>query len=345
MKVYAGMDPRLPLAAVPAYAQRVERLGFDGLHVAETVHDSLAVSLLALEHTSTLTVRTAVTLAFVRSPTLVAYAAWDLARMSGGRFELGLGTQIKQNIEGRFAMPWSEPTARMREYVGALHALYAAFGNGGPLRFDGDVYRLTRLQPFFNPGPDPETPAPPTWLGAVNPGMCRLAGAVAAGVVTHPTNSDPDYLADVVRPEMRRGAEEAGRDPAAVRLVAATTLATGADDAAVRSERERQRRLLAFLYSTPAYRPTLDRHGWSDVPARLQELVRADRWEDLPAVLTDEILDLVLTCGRYDELAQAVVRKFGDLADGVALPPLGPEADDPLLAAAVDQIRQDKVSA
>src|SRR5919205_2631725 len=108
MKVYAAMDPQLPLADVPAYGRRVEHLGFDGLHVAETIHDSLALALLALEHTTRITVRTAVTLAFVRSPTLVAYTAWDLSVLSGGRFELGLGTQIKQNIEGRYGMPWGE---------------------------------------------------------------------------------------------------------------------------------------------------------------------------------------------------------------------------------------------
>ena len=120
MKVYSGMDPRLPLRDVAGYARRVEQLGFDGLHVAETIHDSLAVALLALEHTTTMTVRTSITLAFVRSPTLVAYTAWDLAVMSGGRFELGLGSQIKQNIRDRYGMPWSEPRSRMRDYLGAL---------------------------------------------------------------------------------------------------------------------------------------------------------------------------------------------------------------------------------
>src|SRR5215211_8164144 len=130
MKAYAAMDPQLPLAAVGAYARRVEQLGFDGLHVAETVHDSLAVALLAVEHTTRIIVRTAVTLAFVRSPTLVAYTTWDLSVLSGGRFELGLGTQIKQNIEDRFGMPWTEPVARMGEYLDALGALYDAFRTG-----------------------------------------------------------------------------------------------------------------------------------------------------------------------------------------------------------------------
>ncbi|MGX9792619.1 LLM class flavin-dependent oxidoreductase [Mycobacterium sp. MMS18-G62] len=273
MKVYAVVDPQL-LAAVGAYARRVEQLGFDGLHVAETIHDSLAVALLAVEHTTRVTVRTAVTLAFVRSPTLVAYAAWDLSTLSGGRFELGLGTQIKQNIQDRYGMPWSEPRSRLRDYVGALDALFSAFRTGGPVHYEGEHYRLTRMQPYFNPGPS-DAVTPPIWLGAVNAGMCELAGEVAHGVVTHSTNSDPAYLRDVVRPALRRGAAKAGRtvDPL---IMASTAIATGGSDAAVARERERQRRMLAFLYSTPAYATALQRRRWTELPEQLRALVRTE---------------------------------------------------------------------
>src|SRR5262245_6853144 len=113
------MDPQMALAGIGAYARRVEAIGYDVLHVPETIHDGFAVALLALEHTDTITVRTSVALAFVRSPMLTAYTAWDLQRFSRGRFELGLGTQIRPNIEDRFGMPWSEPVTHMREYVGA----------------------------------------------------------------------------------------------------------------------------------------------------------------------------------------------------------------------------------
>ena len=113
MKVYAGMDPRLSLPEAITHAQRVERLGYDGLHVAETVHDSMAVALLVAEHTERITVRTSVTLAFARSPTLLAYAAWDLAKLSSGRFELGLGTQVRQNIEDRYAVPFGALANRL----------------------------------------------------------------------------------------------------------------------------------------------------------------------------------------------------------------------------------------
>jgi probable F420-dependent oxidoreductase len=331
------MDPRLPLRDVAAYATRVERLGFDGLHVAETVHDSLAVALLAAEHTERLTIRTGVTLAFVRSPTLTAYAAWDLARYSGGRFELGLGTQIRQNIEDRFGMPWSEPTARLRDYLDALDALYEAFRSGEPVRHDGASYRLTRLQPYFNPGPDETTVAPSTWVGGVNPGMCRLAGERAAGLVTHPTNSDPRYLREVVLPNLDAGAATAGRARSDVGLVVAATVATGPDDSAVTAERERQRRLLAFLYSTPAYRPTLELHGWADLPDRLRDLTRREDWDSLDEVITDDVLDTLVVCGRFDQLADVLLDRYRDLATGILLPPL--QADGEGIAGLVSQLQ------
>src|SRR5688572_8970434 len=109
MQVAANLDPRMPLTGVAAHARRVEAMGYDVLHVAETVHDALAVSLLVLEHTERLVVRTSVALAFPRSPMLTAYAAWDLAGLSGGRFQLGLGTQIKRTMEDRYSVPWADP--------------------------------------------------------------------------------------------------------------------------------------------------------------------------------------------------------------------------------------------
>lgn len=335
MEAYAALDPELPLAGVPAYARRVEQLGFDGLHVAETIHDSLAVALLALEHTTRIIVRTAVTLAFVRSPTLVAYSAWDLSILSGGRFELGLGTQIKQNIEDRFGMPWSEPRSRLRDYVEALDALFTAFRSGGSLNYEGEHYRLTRMQPYFNPGPS-DAVVPPIWLGAVNAGMCELAGEVATGVVTHSTNSDPAYLRDVVRPALRAGA--AGRDTEP-RIIASAAIATGNGDAAVARDRERQRRMLAFLYSTPAYATALKRRGWTDLPEQLRTLVRAQRWDELPMVLSDALLDELLICGRYDELPAILRERFETVADGVVLPPLGDPKDDGLLRECVAELK------
>ncbi len=340
MRVYAGMDPRLPLAEVPAYARRVEALGYDGLHVAETIHDSLAASLLAVEHTTTMVVRSSVALAFPRSPTLTAYAAWDLAKLSGGRFQLGLGTQVRGNIEDRYGVAWSDPVGRMREYVGALDALYRTFRTGQPLAFAGHHYRLSRMQPYFNPGPDPATEPPPTWLGGVNAGMCQLAGEVAAGFVTHPTNSDPRYLEAVCRPNVRLGADRAGRDPAAVELVAGGPVVTGATDADVAVERERQRRLSAFLWSTPAYRTTLDLYGWGHLTDELRAMVRADHWDDLHRVVTDDVLDTLVPAAPFDGLAALLSDRYGGLADGVLLSPPADPAHDSRFAEVVAAVQK-----
>jgi probable F420-dependent oxidoreductase len=336
MQVFAAMAPEMPLAQVPAYARRIERLGFDGLHIAETIHDSLAAALLAVEHTERMTVRTAVTLAFVRSPMLTAYSAWDLAILSGGRFELGLGTQIRQNIEDRFGMPWSEPGARMADYLGALAAIFEAFRSGESVHHEGDAYRITRLQPYFNPGPNDVEP-PRIWLGAVNARMCELAGRTAHGVVTHSTNSDPDYLRDVVRPALQRGAQAAGRSELPL-LVASTAVATGSTDLLVGAERERQRRMLAFLLSTPAYAATLQRRGWHELADNLRALIKRQQWDDLPAVLSDAMLDQLVTAGRYDQLADLLRAKYDGIVDGVVLPPVSDDEneDQPVRACVQD---------
>lgn len=345
LKVYAGMDPRIALRDVPAYARRVEAMGYDGLHVAETVHDAFMVAALALEHTERIVVRTSVALAFVRSPLLTAYAAWDLAVLSGGRFQLGLGTQIRQNIEDRYGMPWSEPVDRMRDYLGAVEDLFAAFGSGEPVAHHGDHYRITRLQPYFNPGPDPAVTPSPLYLGGVNVRMCRLAGERAAGFVTHPTNSNPRYLDAICLPNLLAGLAAAGRTRAEIELVVGLQIITGADDAAIDHERERQRRLFAFLYSTPAYRRTLELYGWGDLAPRLQAMIRAQRWSELHELVTDDVLDTLVPAAPYRALPALVRARLGDRADGVLVPPPADPTHDPLVAAAVADLQQGAPSA
>jgi probable F420-dependent oxidoreductase len=338
MDVVAGMSDRLPLADVAAYARRVEAMGFDRLHVPETIHDALAVALLALEHTTTLHVQTSVVLALVRSPMLVAYSAWDLQAMSGGRFSLGIGSQIRQNIEERYSVEWREPVGRMREYVEALHAIWQAFATGAPLHYDGEHYRFRRLQPFFNPGPI-DQPAPPIWLGGVNAGICALGGSHADGFVTHPTNSSPRYLRELCLPVLRTAEAEAGRPAGSVRLTAGSPLATGAGAADVAASREHHRRLLGFLLSTPAYRRSLELFGWSDVGERLQRMTRDQAWGELAAVVTDEVLDAFVPQATWDDLPNVIASWFAGLADGVILPVPTDPADDDRFASVVGAVR------
>ena len=331
MKVYAGMDPRLALTDVITHAKRVESLGYDGLHIAETVHDALAVSLLVAEHTNRITIRTSVALAFIRSPTLTAYAAWDLAVHSHGRFQLGLGTQIRQNIEGRYAMPFSDdPIGQLRDYVGAVRAAFEAFRSGAAPHYESAHYSITRMQPYFNPGPDPSTDNPLIYLGGVQHKACALGGEVADGFVTHPTNSNPLYLERVCLPGLSEGAERAGRSLVddAFELVIGTQVITGTTSEAVAQERERQRRLLAFLYSTPAYRPSLDLYGWGELGGQLRNLIRQDRWDDLANVLSDEVIDTLVPSGSYEELPDILRERFGKFGGSVLLSPPADSGED-----------------
>ncbi|HEU4430517.1 MAG TPA: LLM class flavin-dependent oxidoreductase, partial [Myxococcota bacterium] len=212
MQIWAAVDDvRMPLARMAAHAQRAERLGFDGLIVPEAVYDAIPAATLALASTTRLRVATGVIVAFARSPMLVAQDAWALAQLSGGRFAIGLGPQVKGNVEGRFGMPWSAPAARMRDYVGALRACFEKFQTGKPLAYRSDSYSLTRLQPFFKPDPlPPEHARIEVWLGAIGPLMTRVAGEVADCVIAHPTNSSPGYLRDALRPKLADGAAAAG---------------------------------------------------------------------------------------------------------------------------------------
>jgi len=176
MQVYASVeDPRMPLDQVQDFAQRAERCRFTGLLIPESIHDSFMTSLLALEHTTELRVVTSVALAFPRSPMIVAYSTWDLQAMSGGRFGLGLGSQVKGNITGRFSTAWTAPVPRMRDYVASLRAIWHSWQHGAALDFESPSYSFDRMQPFFAPDPL-DCALPQIFLGGVNRNMTRLAG-------------------------------------------------------------------------------------------------------------------------------------------------------------------------
>lgn len=330
MKVVAGMSDRLPLGETGEYARRVERLGFDALHVPETIHDSMAVALLALEHTTTLRVRTSLTLAFPRSPMLLALQAWDLARTSGGRFDLGLATQIRQNVEGRFGVEWRPPIARMRDYVTAVRGIWTSFTTGEPLHVVTENYRFDRLQPFFDPGPL-DCRAPEIWLGGVNDAAIALAVELADGLVTHPTNSHPRFVTECIAPAMFASS----RRP---RLVTTSPIITGRTADELRASREAQRTVLAFLYSTPAYRRTLELFGWDDLGPRLRDAIRRNAWSELPELLDDERLDTLLPSGTWSELPDLVTRWFAGVTDAVLVQPPASTEDDDEFAAVVQAI-------
>jgi len=334
MQLWAAVDDvRMPLAQMPAHAQRAERLGFDGLIVPEAVYDAIPAATLALASTTRLRVATGVIVAFARSPMLVAQDAWALAQLSGGRFAIGLGPQVKGNVEGRFGMPWSAPAARMRDYVGALRACFAAFQTGQPLVYASPSYSLSRMQPFFKPDAlPPEHAQIEIWLGAIGPLMTRVAGEVADCVIAHPTNSSPDYLREVMRPKLAAGASKLGREARAVRVIANPMIATGPDAASVAREREAAREVLAFTYSTPAYWGTLEHHGWGGVGRALLEKTRSGDWAGLRTLVSDEMLDVLVPSASFGEIAALIRARYAAVADGISLRmPADPSQDAQLV--------------
>jgi probable F420-dependent oxidoreductase len=344
LEIFASTPENLGLGEIGAFARRVEAIGYDGLFVSDAIHDGLLLAGQALASTTRLKVGTSVLIAFPRSPMNVALACWDLQGMSGGRFELGLGTQIKQNIEERYSARWLPPAAGMREYLGALRAIFHSFRTGERLNFVGEHYQFTRLQPFFNPGPI-DAPDVPLMLGAVGPLMLKLVGSIADGMHTHPTNTSVRYLEEVARPNIDKGLDE--RDPALKRPIisASQFVATGPDATTVAQERERFRDMLAFLFSTPAYRASLELFGWGEVGDALQQLTREQRWKDMPAIFTDEILDTFLVSADYEQLPKAMVSRFGSLVDRVTLTVPNNPAHDSLCAQAISAIREEDRSA
>ena len=326
-EVFASTPEYMGPAEIGAHAARAEAMGFYGLQVPDALHDGLLLSALALNATSRLVVQTSVLVAFPRSPMTTAVAAWDLQSMSGGRFELGIGTQVKGNIEKRYSARWDSPVPQLREYVQSMRAIFHSFQTGETLCFEGDHYQLTRLQPFFNPGPI-DYPDIPIYCGAVGPDMTRMVGRVADGMITHPTNTPTRYIREVCLPRLQDGFDKGGRDAAAFTLVLGPLTATGSDQEAVARAWEKQRQLLGFLYSTPAYWPSLELFGWQDRGQTLLDLTRAGQWEKMTEIIDDDMLDKFVPRGTYDTIANVFRERYGGLARRTTFPvPDHPEED------------------
>jgi probable F420-dependent oxidoreductase len=317
----------MPPAQIAAHAQRAEALGYDGLNVPEAVHDGLLAASMALNATQRLHVATSVLVAFPRSPMTVAHAAWDLQSTSGGRFELGLGPQVRGNIVGRYSTEWSPPVPRMREYVGSLRAIFARWQHETALQFEGDHYRFTRMQPFFDPGPLDSGP-PPIHLGAIGPGMLTLTGEVADGLMTHPTNTAPLYLREAVLPRLDAGRARSGRAPGSVALMVGGLCATGPTAQDVRAQSDEIRQLLGFLYSTPAYWKSLELFGCEDLGPRLKDRVAQGRWGELSTLIPDALVEATIPSAPYAEIADLLIEWYGELSDWITFPvPADPKWD------------------
>lgn len=305
------------LPAVPDLARELEAIGFDGLYTAEGPHEPFLPLLLAAEHTSRPTLFSNIAVAFARSPMDLAQMADGLQREAQGRFVLGLGSQIRPHIERRYSMTWSRPVARMREMVQAIKAIQAAWNDGTPLAFRGELYQHTLMTPFFDPGPNPHGP-PPVWVAGLGPKMTACAAEVGDGLLVHPFHT-ARFVFEHVEPAVAAGLERSGRARGDFTVSATPIICTGRTDEEMATATRHVRGLLGFYGSTPAYRVTLDAHGWGDLQTELNTLTKQGRWDEIAGVIPDEVLETIAVCGAPEDIAGLLQQRYGDTVDRVGL--------------------------
>jgi probable F420-dependent oxidoreductase len=304
------------LAEASAEAARVAAVGADGAFTFEGQHDPFFPLVLAAEHTR-LELATAIAIAFPRSPMQLANVAHDLQVFSGGRFTLGLGSQIKPHIEKRFSAVWSKPIARMREMVLALRAIWRCWNEGAPLDFRGEFYRHTLMTPIFKPPPSPHGP-PRVFLAGVGEPMTRMVGEVADGLFVHPLHS-PAFLRETTLPALEAGFARGGRTRAAFTVNVQALVVTAFTEEAFREAQEATRMQIAFYGSTPQYRAVLDTHGWGDVQEALRALSKQGRWLEMGALVSDEMLDAFCVRCAPHEVPGRLAARYAGLADRVSI--------------------------
>jgi probable F420-dependent oxidoreductase len=296
-----------------ALAARLETLGYDGMWTTETPHDPFLPLLAAGETTSRLSIGTGIATAFTRSPMVLALTAWDLARLSGGRFILGLGTQVKAHNARRYSTPAERPGAQLREVVAALRHIWGAFQGEHSLDFHGDFYTLDLFTPMHSPGAI-DDPQIPIYLAAVGPFTYRLAGEVADGVHVHSFHTER-YLREVSLPALEQGLRRSGRDRSAVQLGCSLFAVIGGDERMNRAVRSQ----IAFYGSTGSYRRIFELHGWGELTDRLKPLVRSGDLEAMVAAIDDEVVEtFAVVAPTWQDAAEQVRVRYHGLLDRVS---------------------------
>ena len=314
------------IAEMAARAKELEDIGYDGLNTAETSHDPFLPLAIAAEHTSTIELGTGIAVAFGRSPMTLANTAWDLNLYSKGRFNLGLGSQIKAHITKRFSMPWSHPAARMRELVQAMRAIWASWQDGTTLDFRGDFYTHTLMTPFFNPGPNPYG-APKVFLAAVGEMMTEVAGEVCDGIIIHGFTTER-YVREVTIPAVERGLAKAGRARDAFQVSGPLFVVTGTTDREMEAAAAATRQQIAFYGSTPAYRGVLELHGWGDLQTELNTLSKQGKWVEMGNLITDDILHtFAVVADRPEDIATGLAERYTGIVDRLSF--YAPYKSDP----------------
>jgi probable F420-dependent oxidoreductase len=316
MKIYTTAPLEDPRKARSLYPE-LEEIGYDGVFSFEAKHDPFLTLAVAAEHTQRVRLGTAIAVAFARNPMNLANLGYDMQMISGGRFVLGLGTQVRPHIERRFSSTWSKPARRLREIVLAIRSIWDCWEGKGELDFEGEFYRHTLMIPAFDPGPNPYgTPA--IFTGGFGPLMTEVGGEVADGFITHPFNTRKSLLENTL-PALERGLARSGRSRQDLEIMCATLIITADDEEALEASKSAARKQLAFYASTPAYCRTLECHGWEEVHRKLNALSKQGRWNDMTELISDEILESIAVVGPRESIAKQLRERLKGIADSVSL--------------------------
>ena len=305
------------LADAAERIRAAEDAGFDGVVSVEISHDPFLPLALGAASTSRVDLITGIAVAFARNPMNAAVIANDLNRLSNGRFVLGLGSQIKPHITKRFSMPWSDPAARMREFVLAVRAIWESWNEGTPLAFRGEYYRHTLMTPMFDQGPNQDGD-PRIFVAAVGPAMTAVAGEVADGLMAHGFTT-PSYLREVTMHNLAKGLERSGRSRGDVEVTIPIMTAIGSDESELAPQISAVRQQLAFYGSTPAYRGVLEHHGWGDVGDELNRLSKQGEWVAMGDLVSDDMLVEFAVVGDVDSVRKEIRNRFGGVVDRVQM--------------------------
>ncbi len=337
MKCDAGLRD-YDLRAIPERARKLEAIGYDCLWTSETQHDPFLPLAVAATTTSSIKLGTSIAVAFPRSPMITAYTAWDIQKASGGRFLLGLGSQVRAHNQRRFSVKFESPGPKLREIVLALRAIWECWQKGTPLRFKGEFYNFDLMTPFFNPGPI-EHPKIPVFVAGVNRYMCKMAGEVCDGLHVHPFHT-PKYLREYVQPAVDEGLRESGRSRRDFQYATAAFVIVGDSERERAQNTEAVRRQIAFYASTRTYEPVLASHGWEGIGPVLHQKSLDGDWKGMAHLITDEMLDVIALSGTYEDIGAKLRERYAGLLDRVALyQPYESQVDDSRLAALTRQFK------
>lgn len=305
-----------PLAQVGDLAQRTQAAGFSGLLFTEMGRTAYLNAAVASQAAPGLALSTGIAVAFPRSPFVAAAAAWELQEATGGRFRLGLGTQVRTHVLRRYGAEFERPGPRLRDHVLAVKACFAAFRTG-KLDHHGEFYDLDFITPQFSPGPI-DVPDPKVDVAAVNPWMLRMAGEVADGVHLHPL-AEPGYLARHVVPSVAEGAAKTGRSVSDIALILPVMTIVGDTDEERHDERELVRASMSFYSSTPNYAFIWEQAGFEGTTARIREKQKAGDVAGMAAQITDDHVATLAVESTWDGLADKLIERYGDIATRIVL--------------------------